>query len=475
MQLPLKKTKIVATIGPASESVEVLRSLILAGVNVFRLNFSHGTHEQHAEVIRCIRRLNEEMGAGVAILQDLQGPKIRVGELEAPFEVQTGDTFLITNQEEIEGNRERISCTYPSVVRDIKIDDRVLIDDGKIELIVMDVERDHFQVKVIHGGTIKPRKGINLPDTVISAPALTDKDYQDLLFGLEQEVDWIALSFVRTAEELYYLRRLIKQQKGVARIIAKIERPEAIKNIDRIIDAADALMIARGDLGVEIKMEDVPMAQKSIVRKCIEATKPVIIATQMMESMIDNPRPTRAEAADVANGVMDGADALMLSGETAVGRYPVKVVESMTQIIRSVEESANIYNVFYNVDRSSPDFTSRSLIATGCWMSSETKAKAIIAMTQSGYTAFEISSRRPRANIFIFTKNKHILNMLNLVWGVSCYYYDRFESTDQTFQDTQQLLLEQKEIQRGDVVINLASMPIVERARTNTLKIDVVR
>lgn len=473
MQLPLKRTKIVATIGPASNTPDVIRGLIMAGVNVFRLNFSHGTQEDHAKVIKIIRQLNAETGAGVAILQDLQGPKIRVGELEEPFEVKSEDTFFITDEDVI-GNSERITCTYPSVVRDIKVGDRVLIDDGKIELIVLDVERHQFKVKVLHGGTVKPRKGINLPDTTISSAALTDKDYSDLLFGLEQQVDWVALSFVRTAEEIYYLRRLIKQQNGNARIIAKIERPEALNNIDRIIAAADALMIARGDLGVEIKMEDVPMVQKRIVQRCLTSTKPVIIATQMMESMIENPRPTRAEAADVANGVMDGADALMLSGETAVGQYPVKVVESMSQIIRSVEESADIYDTFYEVDRSASDFTSKSLIATGCWMAQETNSKAIIAMTQSGYTAFEIASRRPRARIFIFTKNQQILNMLNLVWGVSCYHYDKFTSTDQTFHDTQKLLLEQQEIQRGDIVINLASMPIVERGRTNTLKIEVV-
>lgn len=474
MHIPLKRTKIVATIGPASNSAETIRSLIMAGVNVFRLNFSHGEQEEHAKVIQCIRQANAEIGAGVAILQDLQGPKIRVGELEAPFEVASGDTFLVTG-EDVVGNAERISCTYPSVIRDIKMHDRVLIDDGKIELQVTEVDRHQFRVKVLHGGTIKPRKGINLPDTSVSSPALTDKDYNDLLFGLEQEVDWVALSFVRTAEELYYLRRLIKQQGGQSRVIAKIERPEALKNIDRIIDAADALMIARGDLGVEIRMEDVPMVQKNIIRKCIRATKPVIIATQMMESMIDNPRPTRAEAADVANGVMDGADALMLSGETAVGNYPVKVVESMTQIIRSAEESEQIYNTFYEVDRKTPDFTSKSLIATGCWMAEETGCRAIIAMTQSGYTAFEIASRRPKANIYIFTKNKTILNTLNLVWGVSCFYYDRFASTDETFHDTQQLLLEREEIEQGDVIINMASMPIRERGRTNTLKVDVVR
>lgn len=474
MHIPLKRTKIVATLGPASDSIETIRSLIMAGVNVFRLNFSHGEQTHHAKVIGRIREADAEIGTGVAILQDLQGPKIRVGELEAPFEVAPGDTFLITG-EEVVGNAERISCTYPSVIRDIKLHDRVLIDDGKVELRVIEVNRHAFRVEVLHGGTVSPRKGINLPDTTVSSPALTDKDYNDLLFGLEHQVDWVALSFVRTAEELYYLRRLIKQQEGKSRIIAKIERPEALKNIDRIIDAADALMIARGDLGVEIQMEDVPMVQKNIIQKCIPATKPVIIATQMMESMIDNPRPTRAEAADVANGVMDGADALMLSGETAVGHYPVKVIESMTQIIRSAEQSDKIYNTFYEVDRQASDFTSKSLIATGCWMSEETGCKAIIAMTQSGYTAFEIASRRPKADIYIFTKNKHILNTLNLVWGVTCFYYDRFASTDETFNDTQKLLLEREEIEPGDIVINMASMPIRARGRTNTLKIDVAR
>jgi pyruvate kinase len=439
--MAFNRSKIVATVGPASNSRETLRELMETGVNVFRLNFSHGTHDQHREVINLVRSLNEELGLNVSLLQDLQGPKIRVGEVEKGTKLEAGNTFIITT-EEVVGNAERASTVYKGLATDLSVDDRVLIDDGKIELQVIEIRENDIVTVVLHGGKLKSRKGINLPNTHVSAPSLTDKDLHDLDFGLDQEVDWIALSFVRSAEDIHDLRNRIRAAGKDCRIVAKIEKPEAIHNIDDIIDASDAIMVARGDLGVEILMEEVPMAQKMIVKKCNLAAKPVIIATQMMESMIDNPRPTRAETNDVANAVMDGADALMLSAETAAGQYPVAVVKSMINTIISVEKQGELYYKFYKLDTKDPLFHNDSIIKSACQLAEISHARAIIGMTASGYTAFKISSHRPHANIFIFTHNRPLLNTMNLIWGVRGYYYASAESTDQTFEDIENILCE---------------------------------
>ena len=397
------RTKIVATVGPASQSKEVLVQLVHAGVNVFRLNFSHGDHETHASVVERIREVNEELGTHVSILQDLQGPKIRIGEVAGgEVLIEPGREITITTEETV-GNHERVSTTYQGLAKDVKPGDMVLVDDGNLELTVKEVNGTDVTCTIKYGGVLKSRKGINLPFTKVSAPSLTEKDEKDLVFGLEQGVDWIALSFVRSADDVKYLRSKIKESGRDVRIVSKIEKPEALKNIDAIIEASDALMVARGDLGVEIVMEEVPMAQKMIVDKCNKSAKPVIMATQMMESMIKNPRPTRAETNDVANAVLDGADALMLSAETAAGKYPVQVVQSMTSTILSVEQTANIYDHFYPLDESSDTYLNDNVVLTATKLCEQVNAKAIIGNTFSGYTAFRISSHRPYANIFIFT------------------------------------------------------------------------
>lgn len=473
---PSNKTKIVATVGPATNSKEMLAELIKTGVGVFRLNFSHGDHEGHRQVIKYIREVNDELGTNVCILQDLQGPKIRIGEVEGgEVEIEPGQTLTITCQEMV-GTSEKVSTTYTSLPTDVAVGDTVLIDDGKIELRVENTSGDEVQTTVIYGGSLKSRKGMNLPDTNVSAPSLTEKDEKDLHFGLEQDVDWIALSFVRKASDIYDLKEIIASKGKATKVIAKIEKPEAIRNIDAIIEATDGLMVARGDLGVEIAMEDVPMVQKMMVTKCNEASKPVIIATQMMESMIENPRPTRAETNDVANGVLDGADAIMLSAETASGKYPVQTVKSMVKTILAVErQSEDIYDKLSHIHADSPTFYNDNLVRTACRLSKEVNAKAIVGMTKSGYTGFRISGHRPKANIYIFTANRRLLNIINLYWGLHGFYYDGNRTTDETFDDLEQILRNKGLLDRGDTYVSTASMPLHWEDRTNMVKIQVVK
>lgn len=472
-KIQFNKTKIIATVGPASNEKETLRKLMQEGVDIFRLNFSHGTHADHQKVVQYVRELNDELGTHVCLLQDLQGPKIRVGEVEKGAKLKSGQIFTITT-DEVVGNSERASTVYQDLPRDVAVGDMVLIDDGKIELKVKEIKTNEVVTEVVYGGKLKSRKGINMPFTKVSAPSLTEKDIRDLEFGLKNDVEWIALSFVRTAEDIHNLRKRIVDAGKQSKIVAKVEKPEAIRHIDEIIDATDAVMVARGDLGVEIFMEEVPMAQKMIVRKCNKLAKPVIIATQMMESMIENPRPTRAETNDVANAVMDGADALMLSAETAAGSYPVEVIRSMVKTITSVEREADVYFKHDLPEQNDPLFYNNTLVLAACRLAKASEASAIIGMTQSGYTAFKLSSHRPKANIFIFTSNRPLLNTINLIWGVRGFYYDKEVSTDDTFADIEAILREKGHINNGDVFITTASMPIHAKGRTNTLKLNVV-
>ena len=472
--IAFNKSKIVATVGPASNSEEMLKKLAKAGADVFRLNFSHGDHAMHQATIDKINKINEEWGTHISILQDLQGPKIRLGMIkDGEVEIKAGQQFIVTT-EEMEGNDKKASTTYQGLPSDVEKGDRILIDDGKIELEVLDTEGKEVKTKVIYGGPLKSKKGINLPFTKVSAPSLTDKDLDDLKFGLKNEVEWVALSFVRSAADVLDLKNRIRYAGKTCKVVAKIEKPEALKDIDAIIEATDAVMVARGDLGVEIAMEDVPLAQKMIVEKCNAACKPVIIATQMMESMIENPRPTRAETNDVANGILDGADAVMLSAESAAGNYPVESVESMSKVIASIEKHDKIYHKYGHVSKDSETFMSDNLVQTACKLAEETGAKAIVGMTKSGYTAYRLASHRPKAGIFIFTGNQPLLETINLVWGVRGYYYDKYESTDKTFADIERMLKKDKHVQKGDTIILMASMPIKEKNRTNMLKVTVV-
>lgn len=467
------KTKIVATIGPSSNSKEMLIALVKEGVDVFRLNFSHGSHEDHIKVIQRVKEINDEMGVHIALLQDLQGPKIRINSVEEGVELESGQEFTITTKELI-GNSKIASTSYQNFPKDVKVGDSVLIDDGKIEMKVIDVRDIDVVCQVIYGGSLLSKKGINLPLTKVTAPSLTEKDLIDLEFGLKNGVNWVALSFVRKVNDIKSLRAIIDKHKSAARIIAKIEKPEALENIDSILAETDAIMVARGDLGVEIQAEEVPIVQKKLIEKCNQLSKPVIVATQMMESMIENPRPTRAETNDVANAVMDGADALMLSAETASGKFPIEVIRSMQRTIHSIEQNADIYYKFREVDPESEIYIHDSLILAACKLAKEVNAKAIVGMTASGYTAFKSSSHRPNTNIFAFTGNKDILSTLNLVWGTRAYFYNKQTSTDETIADILKTLKKDGHIIKGDIFISLASMPIHERHRTNMMKINVV-
>ncbi|GAA4440444.1 pyruvate kinase [Pontibacter saemangeumensis] len=474
MDISFNKTKILATVGPASNTPDRLLALIREGVNAFRLNFSHGAYSEHQKVIDHVRNLNSQHGLNICLVQDLQGPKIRLGDVKnGAIEIKEGQRIKLVcdGSLTIEG---RLSTIYEGLAKDVKPGDAILLDDGKLEVRVISTDGDmEVEAEVIYGGTVKPRKGINLPDSKVSAPSMTEKDVEDLHFGLDNDVEWVALSFVRRAEDIHEIKRIIKESGKGTRVIAKIEKPEAIENIDEIIEATDAIMVARGDLGVEVGMEKVPMIQKMLVEKCNRAGKPVIVATQMMESMITNPRPTRAETNDVANAVIDGADTVMLSAETAVGAYPIETIRSMSLTIRTVEASANIFNKTYVQNPQTRTFYSDSLVANACSLARDTHASAVIGMTKSGYTAFQLAKYRPKAHIFIFTENHTLLNTLNLVWGVRGFYYDKFESTDATINDIKQTLLDGGYLQKGDVFINTASMPINEQKRTNMIKLSI--
>jgi len=473
-KISYNKTKIVATVGPASNNKEMLRALLKEGVDVFRLNFSHGTHDDHLKVIQFVRELNKELGTTVSLLQDLQGPKIRVDEMAPGVVIERGQELIITTRDLV-GNREIASTSYKNLPNDVKVGDMILVDDGKIELKVKEVRGEDVVTEVVYGGPLKSRKGINLPFSKVTAPSLTEKDLEDLEFGLKHNIDWIALSFVRKESDIITLRGIIDSKKSNARIVAKIEKPEALSNIDAIIEATDAVMVARGDLGVEIWLEEVPMVQKMLVEKCNKAGKPVIVATQMMESMIENPRPTRAETNDVANAVMDGADAVMLSAETAAGKYPIEVIRSMVRTVASVEKSASIYYRFREVNRQSPTYLHDNFVLAACKLAKDINAKAIVGMTQSGYTAFQSAAYRPNANIFVFTANQALLTKMNLVWGTQAYFYDKVNSTDETIADVETILKQEGHVSSGDAIVFLASMPIKEKARTNTIKINIVK
>jgi len=474
--IKFNRTKIVATIGPASSSIEMLRKIIEQGVDVCRLNFSHGSYDDHLKVIENINKVNEELDSPACILLDLQGPKLRIGEVAAGgIHLTSGETIEVTTEKMI-GTAQLLSVDFPHLPVDINAGERILLDDGKIELLVLETDRKKkIKAKIIYGGVLTSKKGFNLPDTKLSIPSLTEKDKRDLEFGLQHGVDWVGLSFVRKADDIIELKQLIKQHGSDAYVVAKIEKPEAVHNLEEILQVTDAAMVARGDLGVEMPMEDVPIIQKRIVKRGLELSKPVIIATQMMESMITNPNPTRAEANDVANAVMDGADAVMLSAETSVGQYPVKVVEAMQRIIANVEENTNApFFKGKRPDDNSPTFMSDEVCFTAVRMSDHLNANAITGLTQSGYTGFKIASFRPKAHIYIFTANKRLLTRMNLVWGVRSFYYNKMVSTDETFNDINQGLKKQGLVAKGEVVINTASMPIHERLRTNSLKITVI-
>ena len=472
----INKTKIIATIGPSTSSKEMLRKIIQRGVNVCRINFSHVSHSEAKEIIDNIKEVNKQIHAHTAILADLQGPKIRVGNFEKPIKIKKG-SYIYFNTTKKQPND--IFISYKNFAKDVKKGDRVLLDDGKLSLLVEKSNgKNRVKLKVIFGGLLKSNKGVNLPNTDISLPCLTKKDNEDLSFLLEQKIEWIGLSFVRSAEDVKKLKNIIKRhKKSQALIIAKIEKPEAINDIDNIILETDAIMVARGDLGVEVPLHKVPVFQKMIVQKCIKQSKPVVIATQMLESMTDNISATRAEVNDVANSVIDGADAMMLSGETSIGIHPLRVIDTMRKVIKDVEKSR------HNISKNDPEreivlnerYISNAICANACQIADNVNAQAIITATYSGYNTIKTSSYRPKAYIYAFTNHHTILNTLSLVWGVKAFYYEGGKTTDDTVLETKSILKKHKYVKRGDKVINIASMPAEERGMTNMMKLSKVK
>lgn len=473
------RTKIVATVGPACDTYDKLLELVKAGVNVFRLNFSHGSHEDKAKIIEHIRKINSTEPYNISILGDLQGPKLRVGEIEnGALEINKGDILTFTSTQKVVGTKEKIYVSYPNLHHDVKVGDKILIDDGKLEVIVVEIDKETGDIKVAvtYGGILLPKKGVNLPDTVISLPAMTEKDIIDFDFITAQELDWVALSFVRKVDDMIDLKRRVQEKNSNIKIMAKIEMPSALDDLRNIINHSDGVMVARGDLGVELPVEKVPLAQRDIIRKCIHRGKPVIVATQMMESMIDRVKPNRSEITDVANAVLEGADAVMLSAETATGKHPPLVVETMCKIIKEVEKTEYRYNREEDLkpQPKSPSFLSDAICYNACKIARDVTADALIGMTQSGYTAFILSSYRPKSPLYIFTKKKWLVNQLSLSWGVRAFYYDEEASLDNIFFDQINILKERGYLKVGDIIINTGSTPVNLHLPTNILKITKI-
>ena len=472
-----KRTKIVATVGPACDTYDKLLELVKAGVNVFRLNFSHGTHEDKKNVIDNIWKIIKSEPYNISILADLQGPKLRVGEIEnGSIEFNDGDEFIFTTEKMV-GTKEKIYVSYPHLCTDVKAGERIFLDDGKMELKVEKIlNATEVLMSVTLGGVLFPKKGVNLPDSELTMASLTEKDRKDLEFIFTQKIDWLALSFVRKAVDIIELKKIIKDNNSKLKVIAKIEMPEALKNLRDIIIESDGIMVARGDLGVEIPVEQVPIIQKDIIRKCMHRAKPVIVATQMMESMIDRTKPNRSEVSDVANAVLEGADAVMLSGETATGNYPTLVVQTMSKIIMEVERTVYDYNKedMLAPQPHSPSFLSDAICYTACKLAKDSEATALVGMTQSGYTAFMLSSYRPKCPLYIFSKERTLISQLSLSWGVRAFYYAEEESLDDIIFDQINILKERGFLQKGDVVINTGSTPVESHLPTNMVKITRV-
>lgn len=470
------KTKIVVTMGPSCVEKKVLKELFLAGVDVCRLNFSHGTHEEHSQAIKNILDLNKQLGLNVGILGDLQGPKIRIGKIENDgVTLKNGDILTIKTCEEFIGTSQAVYINYKNFPKDVTVGGSIIIDDGKIMLKVIETNQStEVKAEVVYGGVLSSKKGVNLPDTKISLPSLTEKDMKDVKFAIENGLDWIALSFVRSSSDIKGLREILKANSSSMGIIAKIEKPEALEDIDNIINETDAIMIARGDLGVEVSFSKVPLIQKSIIEKCISKAKPVIVATQLMESMMSNFRPTRAEATDVANAVIHGGDALMLSGETSIGKFPVDAVKSMRDIIDWTEKHGFVHDRFYELDAKSPKFISDAICSSACQMSGAANAKAIVTFTNSGYTAARVCSHRPKSEIFAFTNSRHLIRKLSLFWGIRAYPCKVYSNVDYAIDWTVDFLKDNKIVSSGDTLIHIGSTPLQLKGRANMIKVAYV-
>ncbi|MBP6730884.1 MAG: pyruvate kinase [Chitinophagales bacterium] len=475
MKVRVNKTKIIATYGPACSKIEVMEEMVRNGVDVFRFNMSHGDHHQHIDGYQKVRQINKVHDLNIAILADLQGPKIRLGKVRDNMEVlEAGREVEITNKECV-STFKKIFISYSRLAKEVEPGDAILIDDGRIELKVLSTNRtDKVIAKVITGGKISDNKGVNLPDTKTTVPALTEKDKKDLKFAIANGANWIALSFVRSPQDVLELKKIIGKKNSYMKVMAKIEKPEALKDLDEIIKVSDGIMIARGDLAVEVAQERMPLIQKDIILKCIRFAKPVVVATQMMDSMIEHPNPTRAEITDVANAVLDGADAVMLSGETSTGKHPVKVIQVMEKILTNIEHGGMIYDKGLRADHTSATFISDAICYNAARISGELGARAIIGMTFSGYTAFMLSSYRPKADIFIFTENRDLLNTLSMCWGVRAFYYNKFVGTDTSIRDVIRILKENNLLKAKDLAVNIGSMPLANKGRANMVKVTLV-
>ena len=464
------------SLGPATSSADVIEKMILAGVNVFRVNFSHADYNDVSERIQMIRDVDKKLNTNTAILGDLQGPKLRVGKIEEGTVVNPGDRVVFSTDAPFIGNAQKAYMNYQNFPKDVSKGERILLDDGKLIFEVSDTnKKNEVETVVIQGGPFKSNKGVNLPNTNISLPALTEKDIEDAKFIFTQDIDWIALSFVRFSQDLIDLKELMaKHTDQNIPIISKIEKPEAIENIDKIIAYSDGLMVARGDLGVEVPAEEVPLIQKRLVLLAKTARIPIIIATQMMETMIESLTPTRAEVNDVANSVMDGADAVMLSGETSVGKYPVEVINTMSSILTAVENSELIEVPHTPPTIRTKRFITKSICYHAAHLANDIEAKAICTLTNSGYTAYQISAWRPQAHVLVYTSNRKILNQLNLLWGVKAFYYSNLNSTDKTVEEINQIAFEKGYVDKEDMLVNLTAMPIESKGMVNTLRVSVI-
>jgi len=472
MKQNFAKTKIICTIGPAINSTEMLVELSKAGMDVVRLNFSHGTYDEHLNNINNVKSASNILGTPIPILMDLCGPKLRIGVVEDDTYIKEGDTIKITT-ENIIGNKNIISTNYENLTKDIKPNDIILIDDGLIKLKTKEVSDKTITCEVIYGGQLKSKKGINLPNVNLSIPCITEKDLKDIEFGLKNNVDFIALSFVRHHTDILKLKKIISDKGYNKPIIAKIEKPEAINDIDAIIQESDMVMVARGDLGVEMNTEEVPLLQKMIIEKCNYYAKPVITATQMLESMVNNPRPTRAEASDVANAVLDGTDAVMLSAETSVGLYPLNAVKIMDSIVRKIEGKRRPIKEFMVEQDEKLNLIDR--ISKGaCVLANDIKASAILVITKTGRTARYLSRYRPNTPIIAFTDNLDVLKQMNLVWGVKAERIPGISDTDTTLNETKELAQKLGYIESGETIVFVAGIPIKESNIINMIKIDKV-
>ena len=468
-------TKLIATIGPATRNKQILEKMFHEGVDVCRMNFSHDLHSEHLRTITYINELNKELGSNVAILADLQGPKLRVGMMENDQVIlEDGQEFSFVT-EPCTGTTEKAYMSYKKMPVDVRPGERILVDDGKLIFEVIKTNGTNTVLtKVIAGGPLGSKKGVNLPHTKVTLPSLTEKDIEDARFALDHKVDWLALSFVRTEKDILDLRQLVDAHPNKAHIIAKIEKPEALDEIDEIIDAADAIMVARGDLGVEVDFDKVPLIQKNLIKKCMAKSKPVIVATQMMESMITNQTPTRAEANDVANAVLDGADTVMLSGETSVGKYPVLTIINMQKIIDSTETEEYLYYKGNPPMENSPSFLPESICYSAVRLAEQVNAAAIVSLTYSGFTPIKISSYRPKAPIFTFTMNDNLISDLSLVWGIRAFFFGECGNINDYVAYTEEFLVSRNLLKKGDLVVHVGSIPILSNGKTNMLKLSRV-